>query len=245
MEVALVEQPVGDRYLNEELWSLADEQFVPLARKATLNDNGWRVGLISGVTPADLQALLTSERSCPDPRCRLLYSGSVATLDLGPVLKECRYQSPGEGELVEFPQAVFQLEVRPTVTEEGHLRLHIVPKVAHQSSTSEPHWVTMNRLRRQDKASENCDPLSWDVDLDPNQLLVVGGQADRANSMGCQCFVRRGEIPPVQRLLVLRTTLVRTTEGSLSADPVERAALQRMPPLALQAASGPACRPRE
>ena len=34
MDVSVIERPLGDRYLNDELWSLADEQVIPLERKA-------------------------------------------------------------------------------------------------------------------------------------------------------------------------------------------------------------------
>src|SRR5437870_10332225 len=64
MEVVLLERPVGDSYLDHELWQTADEQVVPLERKAVLEENGFRVGQIGGQTPVGLQALLTSERSC-------------------------------------------------------------------------------------------------------------------------------------------------------------------------------------
>ena len=68
LDVALIERPTGDRFLNEELWDLADEQGVAFEKKAALDDNGIRVGLIGGMPPAGLQALLTSERSCANPR---------------------------------------------------------------------------------------------------------------------------------------------------------------------------------
>src|SRR5947209_2927371 len=68
IDVAVLERPLGDRFLNRELWELADEQAITLEQKAVLDDNGFRVCQIGGLPPAGLQALLTSERSCPDPR---------------------------------------------------------------------------------------------------------------------------------------------------------------------------------
>src|SRR5882724_6549743 len=61
LEVALLEQPLGDRYLNEGLWSAADEQAIDMDRKAALDDNGFRIGLVGGIPPAELLNLLTSE----------------------------------------------------------------------------------------------------------------------------------------------------------------------------------------
>src|SRR5262249_48061548 len=68
LQGAVVERPLGDRFLNFELWELGDEQGVNLERKPVLEENGFRVCQIGGLPPAGLQALLTSPRSCPDPR---------------------------------------------------------------------------------------------------------------------------------------------------------------------------------
>ena len=44
MDIALLERPVGDSYINRDLWTTADEQVIALERKAQLDDNGFRVG---------------------------------------------------------------------------------------------------------------------------------------------------------------------------------------------------------
>src|SRR5205085_7442522 len=43
MDVAVLERPAGDHYLNGPLWSTIDEQSVDLERRAVLEDNGLRV----------------------------------------------------------------------------------------------------------------------------------------------------------------------------------------------------------
>src|SRR5688572_25631778 len=68
IDVALIERPAADAYLNSGLWQFVDEQVVVLERKAVLADNGFRVGQVGGITPAGLHDLLTSERSCANPR---------------------------------------------------------------------------------------------------------------------------------------------------------------------------------
>ena len=52
LEVAVIEVPVGDRYVNSGLWATIDEQVVNLDHKAALDDNGLRVGLIGGMRPS-------------------------------------------------------------------------------------------------------------------------------------------------------------------------------------------------
>src|SRR6267378_3848393 len=66
--VALLERPLHDRFLNNELWLIADEQIIPLERKACLEEAGFRIGQVNGLNPSGLQSLLTSERSCVSAR---------------------------------------------------------------------------------------------------------------------------------------------------------------------------------
>src|SRR5262249_57457801 len=75
VQVALVERPPGDPFLNHELWTLADEQIVPLERKPLLEENGFRVGQLGGNTPARVLTLLPSQHSTVNPRRLLLHSG--------------------------------------------------------------------------------------------------------------------------------------------------------------------------
>src|SRR5947209_2064071 len=68
MDVALLERPLGDRYLNETVWTYADETVVGLDARPHLDENGLRVGQIVGMPPGGLQTLLTSPRACLNPR---------------------------------------------------------------------------------------------------------------------------------------------------------------------------------
>src|SRR5438128_12650702 len=61
IEWAVIERPVGDHYINEDLWSLANEQIVPLERKDVLQDNGLRLAQIGGLLSAEFQEMLRSE----------------------------------------------------------------------------------------------------------------------------------------------------------------------------------------
>src|SRR2546423_4873835 len=67
MDVALLERPLGDRYLNQTLWTYADETVVGLDARPQLDENGWRIGQIVGMPPGGLQTLLTSPRACLNP----------------------------------------------------------------------------------------------------------------------------------------------------------------------------------
>src|SRR5262249_53023775 len=89
VDVAVVERPYGDHFLDQEVWEGGDEQGY-LETKALLEENGLRVCQLGGVVPAGLQALL-SPRYCPDPRRLHGEPGKPIVLTVGPVVRECNF----------------------------------------------------------------------------------------------------------------------------------------------------------
>src|SRR5271155_3986491 len=125
MDVALIERPLGDGYLNRELWAVADEQVVAPESQAILEDNGFRIGQMGGITPTGLQNLLTSEQSCANPRRILCHAGKATRLVLGPALPECSFRvlNLGEATEVTLDQAECTVEVVPTLSADGRTTL--------------------------------------------------------------------------------------------------------------------------
>jgi hypothetical protein len=239
IDIALLEQSLGDRYVNEDLWPLVDEQFVPLDRKRLLTENGFRVGLVSGITPDGLQAMLTSARSNPNPREKRMRAGNTSSVELGPIVERCRFainQEKGKtATVVELKQALCTLEVCPSLAEDGRTRLRFVPRIVHEGSAGLQGITagTINWLARQQRPVETFDQLTWDVSLAPNEYVVIGGRYDRPGTLGYSCFARAEEVNPVQRLLAIRVTRVQPEPEFDSLELKE--ALQKTPPLALQA----------
>ena len=64
IEVALIERPLGDDYINETIWERTDEILADSERRAALEANGLRVGQIVGTLPGGFQQLLLSKRCC-------------------------------------------------------------------------------------------------------------------------------------------------------------------------------------
>ena len=240
IDMALLEQPVGDRYLNEDLWFLADEQFMPLDRKRTLADNGLRVGQISGITPPGLHALLTSERSNPNPRETQMRAKNTTSVELGPVVEQCHFginkESAQTTKIIEIKNALCTLELTPSLADDGRVRLRFLPRVGQGSSGGlrgiSPQSI--NWLAKQQKPDETFEQLAWDVSLLPNEYIVVGGRYDRPNTLGHACFIRTEEVNPIQRLLVIRVTRLQPESTFDPADQME--SVHQSPPLALQAA---------
>lgn len=239
LDVAVIERRVGDPYINQEVWGYTDEQVVDLERLALLEENGFRLGRIVGTTPAGLQRMLTSERSCANPRCFLLPSGKDRAIVLGSIQPRCccTLFTSGQPVEVELEQAQCSLLIRPTLTSDGQLTLHFTPRVEYGESTKQIHaardlsgWV----LEVQ-KPEKICTDLSWDVALTSNEYLIIGGLLQRPTSLGFQCFVERNAYSPVQRLLVIRAVHSRSRIDAEIADLPARTSEGAPLPLALQA----------
>jgi hypothetical protein len=242
LDVALLERPVEDSYINGELWTLADEQAVSLEQRAGLEDNGLRVCQVGGITPARLQSLLTSERSCANPHRIQLHAGNPTTLSMGPIAAHCQFQISQEDHLKEIllDQAKYELQVVASLTDEGKTRLRFTPQIRHGEAVPEtvPVADRSGYVLRFEPRTESYSSLSWEVTLAPNEYVVVGGRIDRPESLGYQWFVRRDEPVPVQRLLVIRTSRQIQGMGPDASFAVgeEEPTPSKVPPLALQAA---------
>jgi hypothetical protein len=237
IDVALLELPVGDPFINHELWNNTDEQIVDLDHKAGVDDNGFRIGQIIGITPGHLQGLLTSKRSCINPRRRLLPSGRETKQMLGPVFSHASYKIKQHDQLMveTLDQVQFLLEVTPTLTKDGRVCLTMTPKAQYGESLPDlkPAADGSDWTYQLSKLCKSYPSLTWKVTLAPNDLLVVGGNIEQPYSLGYHAFVQ--EEPPgqeVQRLLVIRTMAASSNQEEFGPSP----------PLAFQATQSGAIR---
>lgn len=217
IDAALVERPVGDSFLNRDLWNQTDEQVIDPDRKGLLDSNGFRIGQMIGSPPARLQTMLTSERSCINPRRRLLPSGRSADQVLGLKVEQAQFnlRRNGQTEEVVLDQAQFLLEVTPTIAE-GRTTLRIVPKV--QFGETLPDWHPAadgaDWTFQLNRPSKLYQELGCEIKLATNALLVIGADFEQPDSLGFRAFVQDQGDAPVQRLLVLRVH-----PGAVNAEP--------------------------
>jgi hypothetical protein len=239
-DVALLELRPGDPFINGELWTLADESAVDLEKKGILEDNGFRIGQVGGLTPRPLAELLKSEQSCANPRRIQMKGGKTRELLLGPALAACEFElrGPEATEAVALEQGQCQLAVVPTPGKNGRVVLRCTPQVRYGETRHVPWAVPEDGgfLLQPQKPTRAFPELAWEVTLAPDEYVVIGARTDKPGTLGYRCFVRPDERPAVQRVLVLRAgPLPRDVppEGVADAETEER--LQRHPPVAAQA----------
>ncbi|MCI0376215.1 MAG: hypothetical protein L0215_01280 [Gemmataceae bacterium] len=236
LHLRVIERPVGDAYLNTELWQHTDEMIVDLGRKSALEDNGLRVGQIVGMTPDKLDKLLQSKRACVDKKNRVVSAGQVVTQPLGGVEPAVSYTfTRGKEKMpVTLHQARFCMDVTPTLTADGKTRLVFAPKVEHAEATLpfQPDPANSAWTLRTERPSKTYPELSFEVTLAPNEFLVLGGVLEKADSLGRLAFVSEQADAPMQRVLVLSTN---RTGGNDEPTPQDLAYTQPSPSLAAQA----------
>jgi hypothetical protein len=240
LDVFLVEGDLADRFLDREVWSLADDQVIPLEQKGLLDQNGFRVGQVGGVAPAALQAVLGSKRTCPDPRRILQPAGQPARLSAGPALDRAAFRVflDDRAAPVELEQADCALVAVPSPAGDGRTRLHFTPEVRHGRAAVVP-GPTLDRtawMVHTEQPTEAYPALGWELTLGPQEYVVVGGRVDRPDTLGYRSFIRPQEDPPRQRLLVLRTARPAPRAGPDAPAAEDPSARRLSPPLALQAA---------
>jgi hypothetical protein len=244
MDVATIERPAGDVFLNQELWTEADEQAlradggeqsVSLERKMELEQNGFRVGQVGGLLPpTKLQDLLLSKRFCEAHRIQL-HAGNETTIPLGPVWPRCRCRLSHDGEAaaVDFEKAQCLLEVLPSLTDDGRIRLRFTPHVKHgerkTAFISQCEAGVLRWGRQEQQPEEVYTWLSWTITVAPNEYVVIGTHQEQGETLGEQFFVSEADESAVQRLLVIRTAHMPSPSGPADEN------LRRSPPLALRA----------
>jgi hypothetical protein len=242
IRVSLVERPPGDAFINQELWTLADEQIIPLERKAALEENGFRIGQVGGNTPAGLLTLLTSGRSNVNPRGLFVHAGQPTPIVLGPISPQCLFsiQQGGQAADICLERAQCAFNLVASLTSDGRTRLQFTPHVHHGDKKLVPKAAADGSgfILQEEWPTNSYPSLAWEVTLAPNQYVVVGARLDRAQTLGYQCFLRRDESLPVQRLLVIgsRRMIAPTPDEIVAEASDNNPSSSRTPPLALQAA---------
>jgi hypothetical protein len=242
LDLAIVERPLADRALDQEIWELADEQSMPLEQKALLRENGFRVGQIGGQAPPALPLLL-APRNCP-AGCRRVRTriDTPVPVVLGTLWPRCsfRVHEGGEPRSLELADAECFLQVQATPQPEGAVRLSFTPHIRHGKPTVKPRAVQepSGALRwkvEAEQPEEVFPDLAWVSTLGSGEFLIVGTLLEHPETLGYCCFVSDGSggtpargARRVQRLLIIRP-------GPRAEAAPKEESLHRSPPLAAQA----------
>jgi hypothetical protein len=238
IEIAAIYRPLGDGYINGRLWESANELFIDLERHAALEENGFRIGQLIGAPPNDLQLLLSDRAVCSQFIRSFTASEPISLLlNETPVPQTAYEVTHGKTKAnVELTQARFSLKVGAEFTSDGRTKLTFTPKVEHGATTL-PFRAAPERgewLKTTNRAAKEYPELSWQVTLEQNQCLLIGGRPECVDSLGLTTFAQPASAG-VQQLLVIRNCRS-SIAAEIHQNNVEALLRdEKTPPLALQA----------
>lgn len=206
-DVSLVQRPIDDVFLNHDLWASVDEMILPTDLRENLELNGYRIGLLVGSPPDRLKQLLQSDRSCIERKGRSVAPGTLLQQNL----RECFDTTEGTirrgkvSETVVFDRPLFAFDLFPTLKQQS-VRLRVTPRIetGERTMNFKPVPEESNWALEMKRPTRMLTDLAMEIDLAPNQLLIIGARPERVGTVGYQSFVddQSGEI--LQRVLVLR-----------------------------------------
>jgi hypothetical protein len=218
LQSVLLERPLGDRFLDGDLW----ESTVPAGRpetRALLAENGVRAGVLSGTLPQELQDLLDSEAETVAPGERTFNSRKESVVPTAGPTDPCQFSLlsdlAGEPHPVELKLARSGVLVRPRAVEGNRVAVHCEPQIQHGARRDQfrPTEDGTGFTKSEEVPLERFPRLAFEATVGPDDCLVIGWDARRPNTLGQALFAVEADNRPRQRVLVIRARQSGVTPG--------------------------------
>jgi hypothetical protein len=200
LELVYIERPHTDQNF-QRVWKGIDEQALPYEKRALIKENGFRVGVVSGIIPEDLQKLINDPMNPLGRRLRsfLIHESiSIPIPDERPTLSFKTINEKHAEKKHTFENAQLMLGLKATRLETGEYQLVFTPEIDAKDQT---HWTpTGSTLFKEPTPFPEC---SWEVKLHSKECLVIGCTLEE-DTLGHAFFQYQGALRPVHRLLVVR-----------------------------------------
>jgi len=210
VQSVLIEQPIGDQFLDRDLWASTRPVGEPETR-ALLAENGLRAGVLSGVLPQRFQDLLDSEADIVSPPNEMSFnSRKEAVVPTAGPIDPCRFKLlsdlAGAPQSIEFAQARCGVLVRPRVEAGGRVMLYCEPQIQHgeRRDRYRPNEDGTGFVKTEELPLEKYPWLGFDAVLGPGDCLVIGWNAEQDRTLGQVLFAAEIGNRPRQRVLVIR-----------------------------------------
>jgi hypothetical protein len=206
LESVLLERPVGDRFLDRDLWADA----LPVGShevRFLLSENGLRAGVLSSPPPQRFLAMFESETEAINAR-RLVSRKDEVLPTSGPH-ERCAFDlladAAGARSAAAFNQARCGVLVRTEVADQARVKVTCEPRIQY----GERHeWLRPSAdgtgfVKYEEVPLAPYPFLAFDAPLGPNEYLLIGWRADRPNTLGEALFAVEAN-GVRQRVLVIR-----------------------------------------
>lgn len=233
----LLDQPAGDPYLSQELWTSLLRP-LPAEKHALLSENGLRVAQLTGNPPYQFLNLAKSDDAVVKPMEYTTLAGEPKTIALSGSLAEASFQAfaeigakPGQFTLKEVETA---MSVTATPLETGRVKLTLEPKVQHGSRMFgyKPNLDATAFTWLDQKTQERFPSMKFEVTLAPEEFLIVGASETPANTLGGACFMSVSEQRARMRVLVIQAAKFQSAPVAVPGRKAPVIAAQASQPLA-------------
>jgi hypothetical protein len=218
----LLEQPVGDTFMNEELWANRPTPATP-ATTALLAENGLRVAIVSGNLPPKFQTLLASEPDTVNPRRFIFGNAKEHVIPTAGPTDPCRLEVlrdlAASRVKMQLSQARSGIMVRPEATTDRRIRLTCEPQIQHgeRQEWLRPTADGTQFVKHGEVPTERFTEMAFDATLGVNDYLLIGWNAVEAGTLGATLFGVVADGRPRQRVLVIRAGQVGAVTSDLPA----------------------------
>ncbi|HEY1186078.1 MAG TPA: hypothetical protein VGE74_00415, partial [Gemmata sp.] len=134
LESVVLERPLGDRFLDRDLWATALPVGTPEIQ-VLLSENGLRVGVLAGTLPPRFQTLLESESEALSGRGLTFASRTEDVLPTSGPHERCEFRLltdlAGTRAPVALEQARCGVLVRPEPMPDHRVRMTCEPRIQH------------------------------------------------------------------------------------------------------------------
>ncbi len=219
VESALLERPLGDSYLDQDLWNDTQPAGTPETR-ALLTENGMRAGILGGILPTRFQEILENESEVVDPHGMTFSIRKEAVIPTAGPVDPCEFHVlenlAGKPAPVSLQNARCGILVRPQPAGEGRVKVWCEPLIQHGSSRE---WLRPTEdgtkfAKHQEVPVEKYSGLGFEVQLRANECLVIGWSAEETDTLGSVLFGVDANGHPHQRVLVIRARQLNTATAS-------------------------------
>lgn len=220
----LIERPIGDPYLDRELWAAArpagtEEEQVLLA------ENGLRAAVLGGNLPSGFQKLVGSEADTVNPHGLTFASRKETVVPTAEPADPCQYavlaDLAGGRARVNLRQARAGVLIHPEATTDGRVQVRCEPQVQHGERRDwlRPTADATGFTIQGEVPRERYPALAFEAVLGPSDYLVIGSPSTAAGTLGAAMFDVEAGGRPRQRVLVLRVARLGDSPGDLPAIP--------------------------
>ena len=241
LKVWMFSKPLRDRAVNEAAWERADEQVLDSETRAQFEDNGLRLGVLSGGLPPEIESILKADHphkiepaifDLPDGNNTLI-SVAEASPSVSIFLKR-----DGQGIGKDYKDASGYFRTTTSQSGPTGVSIRIVPEIHHgpilrrfDALPSNPgNYNAMQFMQKDGQLEETLRDMAATLNVEPGQYVLIGHNPERKGSLGTFLLTRPEENSDrmLQKLIIIE--VARSNPDAPGSHPKPSSDLQPVEP---------------